>query len=577
LLNARLMNYIPASIYTTEAVRKRSFSFTCEQGQVTLYYDDVEGGILSSVLHPFFQNQLEIQLQEEKTIPEALQFAVCHMNRMIQEFMPAKTKTPVAGKPWICFFRSSTLLYVLGTHSYLFYLVNMEHAMELMPQPIHACTVIRSPQESIASEFCLLTINEAQLNGQHLLVLPKAEGERSVVFDLPELLISSGTPLEFVESCWRFLHPGSEELKQPVWGLTISQTKIAGKHEKVKKPEVFSESVPSRSRGSRLSPVLWILFSSVILGTLWHFSSLVHFPATPADPAVETDVIVETPAESSPLTDVDRPEDYPWTIHECQSRTITRTLKDMVSQSLSDYQKTSRISIEDERAYAGPIIRDLEKRYPGMVNSSIDWTRYVQLVGNELISHLPEDNRLYQFYIVDDPEENALSFPSGIIVIFTGLLEKLSNEAQLASILGHEIMHVHLNHCSTFLAPDTTDNLSLLVGSLLTHPFKTQWEEQADFFGVQLAYQAGYSPYQVVLYFEENGIEDGRTDPAGDSLLNAAFREINEVLETHPENVDRVCLLKNRIVAMVNEYPDNVFYVGRNNYEQKIPKIQERF
>lgn len=52
----------------------------------------------------------------------------------------------------------------------------------------------------------------------------------------------------------------------------------------------------------------------------------------------------------------------------------------------------------------------------------------------------------YRVYVLDDPTLNAFAYPDGAIFIHTGLLARLDNEDQLATVLGHEMTHVEHRH-----------------------------------------------------------------------------------------------------------------------------------
>jgi len=72
---------------------------------------------------------------------------------------------------------------------------------------------------------------------------------------------------------------------------------------------------------------------------------------------------------------------------------------------------------------------------------------YVSRVGHSLVPEWVDRNEIqFNFSIVNDPELNAFALPDGTIVIHTGLLATLENEAQLATVLGHEIAHVTHKH-----------------------------------------------------------------------------------------------------------------------------------
>ncbi len=72
---------------------------------------------------------------------------------------------------------------------------------------------------------------------------------------------------------------------------------------------------------------------------------------------------------------------------------------------------------------------------------------YVNRVGQSLVPDWAEaEQARFNFAIVDDPDINAFAMPDGTVVVHTGLLAALENEAQLATVLGHEIAHITHKH-----------------------------------------------------------------------------------------------------------------------------------
>jgi beta-barrel assembly-enhancing protease len=56
----------------------------------------------------------------------------------------------------------------------------------------------------------------------------------------------------------------------------------------------------------------------------------------------------------------------------------------------------------------------------------------------------------FKFGVIRDPTLNAFAMPNGKVYVHTGLLSRLDNEAQLATILGHEMTHVTNRHALSF-------------------------------------------------------------------------------------------------------------------------------
>ncbi|PIU32679.1 MAG: hypothetical protein COT06_01415, partial [Syntrophobacteraceae bacterium CG07_land_8_20_14_0_80_61_8] len=147
--------------------------------------------------------------------------------------------------------------------------------------------------------------------------------------------------------------------------------------------------------------------------------------------------------------------------------------------------------------------------------------RYVQSVGRRLaaVGHRPE--MPYEFNVVNSSELNAYALPGGKISITRGLVSRMQNEAQLASVLAHEIGHVAALHPSAGYTRQvlaqviTTAGLAALQaaniqgadliaqgGQLVTNltlmKYSRDQEREADELGMEYMVKAGYSPQGFV-------------------------------------------------------------------------------
>jgi predicted Zn-dependent protease len=149
--------------------------------------------------------------------------------------------------------------------------------------------------------------------------------------------------------------------------------------------------------------------------------------------------------------------------------------------------------------------------------------KYVNLVG----SLVGENTELYyypfRFYILADQRLAAYSTPNGMVFITKGLLDQLSDEAELACLLSHEITHVIREHGykellarkemliaeeafeeldQEFPEEDTTflelDAMALSMYEAATSRRQIKYEYEADQWGVIYAYRAGYDPQALV-------------------------------------------------------------------------------
>jgi predicted Zn-dependent protease len=73
-------------------------------------------------------------------------------------------------------------------------------------------------------------------------------------------------------------------------------------------------------------------------------------------------------------------------------------------------------------------------------------TDYVNQVGQRLAAKSDRPNLRYTFQVVDDNSINAFATMGGYVYVHSGLLKAADNEAQLASVMGHEIGHIAARH-----------------------------------------------------------------------------------------------------------------------------------
>ena len=183
--------------------------------------------------------------------------------------------------------------------------------------------------------------------------------------------------------------------------------------------------------------------------------------------------------------------------------------------------------------------------------------RYVEEIGLELAlrSHRPE--LPWSFAIVDSPAINAFAIPGGFIYLTRGIMPFLSDEADLAGVIGHEIGHVTARHTVRAYTRASGAQLGLLVGSIFSPAARAAGglaqtglgvlflrygrdaELQADRLGAEYAAISGWDPAGVRdMLSTLSRISEG-----------ADRRGVPSWLSTHPEASDRV----ERVGSMLSE------------------------
>ncbi len=144
---------------------------------------------------------------------------------------------------------------------------------------------------------------------------------------------------------------------------------------------------------------------------------------------------------------------------------------------------------------------------------------YVRSVGMKLAAK--SDRKLpYEFNVINDSTPNAWALPGGKISINRGLLVQLKNEAELAAVLGHEIVHAAAKHgargqtrgmglqlgvvTATILAQNNgyDGQVAQLASSVGAQIINSQYgqgaELESDLYGMEYMARAGYDPQGAV-------------------------------------------------------------------------------
>ena len=161
-----------------------------------------------------------------------------------------------------------------------------------------------------------------------------------------------------------------------------------------------------------------------------------------------------------------------------------------------------------------------------------------------------------RLYIVRTPYFNATSSPNGMIQIWSGLLLRTRDEAQLAAVLGHEYVHYRDRHVLALWRnlKSATGSASFmmmfgLVGGLLAlaqlssiFTFSREQEAAADAGSIDLLVKAGYDPMAATRIWEQ--IREEADATAAARKVKSRKDKNGGMFATHPPTAERVTALK---------------------------------
>lgn len=200
---------------------------------------------------------------------------------------------------------------------------------------------------------------------------------------------------------------------------------------------------------------------------------------------------------------------------------------------------------------------------------------YVKGVGAKLAAGSERPSLPWSFGVVDDPTPNAFALPGGFIYVTRGLMSLMDSEAELASVLGHEIGHVTARHSVTMLSRQQLAQLGLGLGGVLFPDL--QPAAQALGAGMQLLFlrygrdaerQADELGFQYANAHDYDMREMGQVFAA---LQRASELEQQSALPgwlaSHPAPAERIEAVNARVAKLGAAASGRV---GRNEYLQRI-------
>lgn len=207
-------------------------------------------------------------------------------------------------------------------------------------------------------------------------------------------------------------------------------------------------------------------------------------------------------------------------------------------------------------------------------------TAYVQSVGKRLAAVSDRPDLPYEFVVLNDSVPNAWAMPGGKIAFNRGLLYELNSEAELAAVLGHEIVHAAARHgaksmerglfmqgamIAVGLATKDKDYANLVVGGsqlgaqLISSKYGRDAESESDHYGMRYMKLAGYDPSAAVTLQETFvRLSQGKQSDF-----------ITGLFASHPPSPERVALNKQTLTELGagGDW-------GREIYKQKTAKLK---
>lgn len=165
----------------------------------------------------------------------------------------------------------------------------------------------------------------------------------------------------------------------------------------------------------------------------------------------------------------------------------------------------------------------------------------------------------WEFVVFDDDQVNAWVLPGGKVGFYTGILDIMENEDQVATVMGHEVGHVVGRHAAERFSQrllaqgaligvgvalsqaDTgyADEIAAVLGAGVTFgvllPYSRKHEYEADRLGIDFMMGGGYAPREALRFW--------------DSMARRSDGKGFEFMSTHPSDANRIAAMRQHLGA----------------------------
>ena len=180
-------------------------------------------------------------------------------------------------------------------------------------------------------------------------------------------------------------------------------------------------------------------------------------------------------------------------------------------------EETLLIDTPKEVRIGEKVSAKIEAKYK--INTEVDINERVERVFKRLVAVVDRQDIVYFIKIIEDDDVfNAISLPGGYIYLFTGLIDKIEGDDQLAGVIAHELGHIAAKHSvkriqasygamALQLASTQTKKSEVaggvgiaLTSLFLEHSQKAEFE--ADRLSIKYMKKAGFDAEQMISFLK---------------------------------------------------------------------------
>lgn len=228
-------------------------------------------------------------------------------------------------------------------------------------------------------------------------------------------------------------------------------------------------------------------------------------------------------------------------------RSVPITGRKQLMLTTSDYE--NKLGVTSYTEY--------QEKYPRSTNE--EYNQALDNCGRAIAEQSGQTDFEWEFNVLETDIRNAFCLPGGKVAVYSGIMDIMQNEAELAFVVAHEVGHAIARHGGERMSWGILQSLGGILVELglqseiasgafgiatdigVMLPFSRSNESEADLIGLLLMSRAGYNP-QAAVQFWERFSKDSQSSMLG-NLMN-----------THPCDEKRIEAMRQNMPMAEDEY-----------------------
>lgn len=236
----------------------------------------------------------------------------------------------------------------------------------------------------------------------------------------------------------------------------------------------------------------------------------------------------------------------------------------------SPKENLSKLSINWEKSFKENALKII--KYDSNLINDKQLESCIDSIKNRLISNIDSLPYSIDMLIVQSSDINALTFPGGLIVIYTPLIRITESPEELASVISHELAHVvnrdpsekmiqqfGLAFLNSLIGGEGSVYFEKIIGEMINQKYSRDMEERADSMGLELLVKSKIDPSSFASFLEKLKTENQKSN------------EILKYFMSHPDLDSRI--QKAKVFNVKNEAEHIPFDFKWNELKKNLPSI----